>query len=84
MLTFTEWGDRVQAALPQFEDFAARYNMHINVEATVRLLGEGEYQTVWTILRLVCEGLPDDPSSYGGEYTVLCQLCELYPHEETH
>lgn len=84
MLTFTEWGERVLAALPQFGEFAVRYNMQINVEATERLLGQGEYQTVWTILRAVCDGLPDDPSSFGGEYTHLSQLCELYPHEEAH
>lgn len=83
-MTFTEWGEKVSALLPEFGEFAAQNSMQLNLEAAQRLLDEGEYLTVWTMLRAVCDGLPDDPSSYGGRYTDLCQICEDYPHEETH
>lgn len=83
MITFTEWGEEVLTILPELTKVAEAYGLFLNQEAAERLIEEGEYLTVFTMLRGVCDGLQIVPSA-AIHYVSLCSICHRYPHEDSH
>lgn len=83
MMTFTEWGEEVKTILPNLTKVAEEHGLFLNQEAAERLMGEGEYLTVYVMLRGVCDGLQHVPSA-AIHYASLCSICHAYPHEDAH
>lgn len=83
MMTFTEWGEAVKTMLPTLTTVATEYGLFLNQEAADRLIEEGEYLTVYVMLRGVCDGLQSIPSA-AVHYASLCGVCHEYPHEDSH
>jgi hypothetical protein len=83
MITLNEWGCLVKTILPSLETAAEEHGLFLNSEAATRLLDEGEYLTVYHMVRGVCDGLQLIPTAVL-TYGDLCSLIEKYPHEDAH
>jgi hypothetical protein len=83
MTTFREWGEQVKAIIPSLVQVASDNGLFFNGDAAERLLDDGEYLTVYTMLQAVCEGLASIPVAMT-DHESLCSILVQYPHEEQH
>lgn len=83
MITFSEWGELVKTVLPTLERASQDYGLFLNLEAADRLLDEGEYLTVYHMIKGVCDGLEAIPEA-SMAHSEACLVVHEYPHESAH